>query len=573
MKCFSLFLCMIFLTLISCTAGNKSPSQGPGLALASISPFVNTSDFYLNNKVWNCSGAPQQIAPHEALANGLSGAGCAFIACATSHYDTDQGCQENANGPNSGLTQGGYSTYFTINTETKVCTIAGFIPYQCTLDDSGKFTFGYRSVVQLDSSSGKAVKDTMPGKVANGTIPAVSQYEQPAMRGLNISGLEYDGTYLDAMFQQPDLPDFRYFAFEGMNTVRLPIRWEFIVTSPTSSVTSTDPMSTTINQIYMSAVHDTVQKYLNQGLYVILDLHNYMRFCPTGPDIGQGNEPTNAGLAGNGCTIVTKGQLAYIWGLLANQFSDLASANPTTLIFEVMNEPFSADSPASQVLLVKDVFDDEVAAVQAIRAKIPNSPIFLSGDFYDPLHGWTNIKQGQPLANGDQFTRANLVAAGITDLSNIVIDVHQYFNHILSTNTYFSGTTPDCLSVIAFKDQVLAGLQAFAAWERANGMKVFLGEFGASPSAECKEVVGYLLDFVNYNAYDGNSGFVGWTAWRANRHGTFFNALQKEDNTVYGAPLSAGFGVAHGIVQGPGNDMMNYFTGKGYLRPGAMPLP
>lgn len=84
-----------------------------------------------------------------------------------------------------------------------------------------------------------------------------------------------------------------------------------------------------------------------------------------------------------------------------------------------------------------------------------------------------------------------------------------------------------------------------------------LTEFGAAYNPTCVQDMTWMMQYLNQNAYNANDpahnqgGFIGWTAWRANRHlsgDAFFNALQAENPNVSGGNGSSG-----GIVQGEAN--------------------
>lgn len=594
-------------TLFAVTAG--------AIALADFTPVFaetapafkvhNQTNFYLHPKAGDSGTTCTQkfIAPGETAV--LTDYWCGYIACATDKFDKEDGCLEPGAPPKdqegkypAGYTQGGYATWFSISPGAKVCGVPEGNTYECSLTDAGGtlgLTFKYKSVEQKYSAGTKSGQPVLlPQKIA--------QYQKIPYRGVNISGLEYDGTFLDAMFQLPDIPDMRYFAEQGMNTVRLPIRWEFVVTNQGNAIESTDAAtSTEVNVMYMTAVKDTVGKYLKNGLHVIVDLHNYMRFCATGKATGQFNEPTDPiGEAEklNQCKLVTQDQFKDIWGVLAKEFASLAKQYPDQLIFELVNEPYThfdknGQPVAGQEISTQQLFDYEVAAVKAIRNAGLNNLILLSGNYWDPLHGWTTMtpNPNDPNPNGKIFTAANLKAAGITDLEKIGIDMHQYFNkkeiYDGLERAEYSGTSPTCFdeadvkalgfqeySYEAFKQKLelsdKTGKDIFGDWLKQNGIKVFLGEFGTADNENCKKNLSYMFRFMNEHAFDANKpsegGFIGWTAWRANRHGNTpafaaFNFLQEADYTVYRAPgqKPQPWDKAHegtGIVGGQGNGLM-----------------
>ncbi len=541
--------------------------------------LTNQSPFYLHLQSGDASQCQATIAP-GATGVIADKAYCGYDACATNDFNSS-GCMEvtNGNTGNNTLTQGGYATYLGINTygANPVCSIAWpFIPYLCSIDTSGSFSLVYKSITQVYSGgpdNGKPV-----------TIPAVTKYAQaPYFRGVNISGLEYDGTMLDALFQHPDLPDVRYFAAQGMNFVRLPIRAEFVFGSAANPVISTNPDPNAAgeapNNIYLGAVYDTVEKYLASGISVQLDLHNYMRFCPTGPDVGQGNEPTDP--VNNKCSVMTADQLASIWSTIMNTeitipgvpgtvtFANLAqkyapgNSNGGELILGVMNEPFSQ---SDQVVTTASIFANEVAAVKAIRASAPNNLILLSGNGWDPLHLWLSTETD----DSTTFTKSRLEAQGL-DTTNLAIEVHQYFD------SNYSGTNQACnqyASQQAFLEDMgvvdASGTDIFKAWMQQNNMRVMLTEFGGADNVYCRQDMNWMLQYMQDDAYDSaapkNGGFIGWAAWRANRNSSGgFNFLQQADQTVYGAPASG----TTGIVQGTANGLMSDVFGAYLIPPAA----
>ncbi len=560
---------------------------GLALALSGVgyaATITNTSPFYLHLQSGDAQTCSATIAPG---AQGSISGYCGYDVCATNDFNSN-GCQEITNGNigDKALTDGGYATYLGLSNysgNTINCSIGwAFIPYQCAVDGSGNFSLNYKSITQIYSGGSNNGQPVI--------IPAVSKYMQaPFFRGVNVSGLEYDGSFLDALFQHPDVPDIRYFAAQGMNLIRLPIRAEFVFgqqqssNTPSGPIISTDPNPNDAglapNNMYLASVYDTVQKYLASGVSVDLDLHNYMRFCPTSPTEGQGNEPTDP--ANNNCSVLIANQLAAIWATimttpiklqmgdgstktvtfanLAQQYAPKDSSYSTPqLMFGIMNEPFD-DSPV-QPLSTQTVFDNEVAAVKTIRTSAPNNLILLSGNGWDPLHEWMS----STTQDSTTFTQSALQAAGL-DTSNLVIEVHQYFDY------NYSGTHVICnhydnyqafLQDMGLSDS--SGNNIFGQWMQQNQMKVMLTEFGGSDdrstTGDCVQDVKWMLQYMQNNAYNSsapqNGGFIGWAAWRANRNGNWgsgqFDFLQQADQTVYGAPAQG----TTGIVQGPGNGLM-----------------
>ncbi len=186
----------------------------------------------------------------------------------------------------------------------------------------------------------------------------------------------------------------------------------------------------------------------------------------------------------------------------------------------------------------------------------------MSGNYWDPLHGWLTESAPGDVPNGSVFTLANLRNAGIADTSNLVIEMHQYFD------SDFSGRSDVCIKYADY-DRFKSHLKLanVSKWMNDNKMKVMLNEFGSADNQICKEDLAYMFQYINEHtlgkAGNENGGFVGWTAWRANRRsqGTgfgWFNYLNQANYEVYGGngtkPQSPN---GTGITQGPANGLMD----------------
>ncbi len=588
----NLYNLLVTLTIVAVSTGcNGSGTTSTGSTTTSTTKLTttsttdlftlyNNSPMYLNAK--DSPGCPDTITPGATV--GINAYWCGYIACSTSGYDKNQGCMEKTSSTDSKLTPGGYAAWFSISPGSLLCSIPaaaanmGTSPYSCSIakNDEGvlELTWQYLSLTQYYSAG-----SNMGSKV---TLPTPTQYKTaPYYRGVNISGLEYDGTYLDGIYQLPDLPDAQYFVEEGMNTIRIPIRAEFwyadnsgVGTNLASSHLNNTALPSYPNTIYRAAVVDIVNKYLANGLNVILDLHNYMRWCPTGETEGQGNEPTDP--VTNGCSVLTSTQLADIWTSIAGELKDSANLYPDSLIFGLQNEPFSQ---STQQVSTETVFNNEVAAIKAIRAVgIPSNLIIMSGNYWDPLHGWVDYVPADGSAvdndipNGKMFTSANLQKNGIDKDNNIAIEMHQYFD------SDYSGRNSTCNAYENYNDFVTKlDLNNFGSWMNANHMRVLLTEFGAADNATCQQDLTYMMQYINEHAEgasaQNNGGFIGWTLWRGNRHAVLtgygaFSYLNQANYNVYGGNGTSSSTAGTGINPGAANGLIeSVFVSGNQLTP------
>jgi endoglucanase len=276
----------------------------------------------------------------------------------------------------------------------------------------------------------------------------------PCLRGVNLSGAEFGepgGEYFKA-YAYPSEETIGYFAQKGMNTVRLPFQWERLQPR----------LGQPLDENELKRLKDTVELLRKKRLTVILDPHNYAHYNKT----KIGDAP------------VTSSAFAEFWARLAIEFSDQQD-----VIFGLMNEP--NDIAADVWLKAAN------AAIRTIRATGANNLILVPGTRWTGAHSWQSDGPGG--ANGT-------VMLGIRDPRNrFAYEVHQYFD------SDSSGTHAECSG----GDKALDAMVAMTEWARANGKKVFLGEFGVPQDKACIAAMGRVLDQIQANG----DVWLGWTYW------------------------------------------------------------
>jgi endoglucanase len=189
----------------------------------------------------------------------------------------------------------------------------------------------------------------------------------------------------------------------------------------------------------------------------------------TGSVIGNSSDPNAA----------TTEQFAELWGELASRFKD-----NERVLFGIMNEPH--DMPTQLV------FDNNQAAVDAIRATGATNLILVPGNNWSGGHSWTQNWGGDLLPNSEFMGKINDPA------DNWVLDIHEYLD------TDYSGTLPECVNPY---DEAMAELTA---WLKETGLKAMVTEFGGSNSAGCADMLSGALEYL-----ESNEEYIGWTAWAA----------------------------------------------------------
>ncbi len=277
--------------------------------------------------------------------------------------------------------------------------------------------------------------------------------------GLNVAGGEFGvipGVY-GRDYVYPDLAAFRRYRALGFNCVRVPFRWERL--QPV--------LGGKLDRRETARLLELVSRASKTDLTLVLDLHNYAR-----RRLPSDNWAVEHVL---GSPALATFHLADIWRRLA---VELAGARH--VIFGLMNEPFGI-SAADWLAAANE-------ALAAIRATKALQLVLVPGTAYTGAHSW--------------HAAGNTVLSRIEDKADrYLVEVHQYFD------ADSSGTAKDAVSATIGSERV----RAFEAWCRENGLRAFLGEFGASrDETSCS-----ALDNLCAAVQQSDDVWAGWTAWAA----------------------------------------------------------
>ena len=282
-------------------------------------------------------------------------------------------------------------------------------------------------------------------------------------RGVNLASAEFGadvwgggtfpGTY-GSTYIYPSISEADYYIAKGMNTFRIPFRWERLqrTLNGTLDATESSNLTTTVNGLTA------------KGAYVIIDPHNYGRYM------------TNI----IGSTAVTNANFADFWTKLAN----LLKGN-SRVIFAVMNEPHDMTSTEAWVTSAN-------AAISAIRSTGATQLILVQGYHWSGAHAWSR---------SDVYGTANAVAMlYIADSGhNFAYEVHQYLD------ADFPGTSDQCQSTTIGSQS----LQNFTDWLTAHNFKGFLSEFGGGRNSTCYAAISDELNHIKQHP----NQYLGWTYW------------------------------------------------------------
>lgn len=151
--------------------------------------------------------------------------------------------------------------------------------------------------------------------------------EKVAFRGVNLNGLEF-GTFFEnpypgeegTYYFKPRPEDFDDIKALGFNVIRVPFEWARFV----PGWQATDPLPTALDATYLGILSDAVQMAAERGLYVILDMHDFLKYW--------------SGQSAQVCVDTSSPHqqlLEQTWKLLAVHFQD----NPGVLGYDIMNQP------------------------------------------------------------------------------------------------------------------------------------------------------------------------------------------------------------------------------------------
>ena len=305
------------------------------------------------------------------------------------------------------------------------------------------------------------------------------------MRGVNF------GNFLELPPASPaslsyGAADFAQARAEGFDHVRLPVAWQY----------HAGPAPTfTISNSILAKVDGLVTQALNQGLGVIVDLHNFEEFTSN--------------------PLAVTNKFYALWGQLAAHFSNA----PPTVVFELLNEP---RDPATTAVM-NPIFRE---AIRQIRPTNPNRTLLLGPGAFNGISELNNLL----LPDDD---------------TNLMVTVHTY-DPFLFTHQGLSWAGADVATTpIVFPGppgipvRPAAGLSAWATnwindyntlppdrnpggpaafrerlrmirqWSDYYGRPVHVGEFGAIATIEGQSRINYYREIRR--ALDESS--LGWAIW------------------------------------------------------------
>jgi endoglucanase len=323
----------------------------------------------------------------------------------------------------------------------------------------------------------------------------------PQMRGTNLAGGEMLwGTNNTANpvagtdYQFVSHQDIDYLTGRGVNFVRLLFSWESLQPTPNA------PFPTTGNSgTYVTTFVDRVNYASSKGLVVMIEPHG-------------ADSSAFAKYKGNfvGSAAVPNSQFADLWSRLATQFK-----SNSNVVFGLMNEPNGMSTV--------QWFNAAQAAVLAVRATGAVNPIMVEGNGWSGAESWTGTWYDTATTKVSNATAWKIIQ---DPLNNTIAEVHSYFD------ANASGGPTDVVSATIGVER----LRVTVDWARANGVKVFLGEFGTTATAtNAQAAVTNMLTYLDQNK-DVVAGWSWWAYGSPAWWGSYQFTLDPTNNYTVDAP-------------------------------------
>lgn len=246
--------------------------------------------------------------------------------------------------------------------------------------------------------------------------------------GINL-GNAYEATGLGEWGVNPDSSYFADIANKGFTSIRIPARWS-------AYALAQEPY--TIEPYFLDTIEWAVKQSLQQGLYVVLDMHHYDEMF---------EDPA-----------AHKSRYLAMWEQIAERFKDYSDS----LYLEIFNEPHFDFTPElwNEYLL---------EGLEIIREKHPTRMVIIGTAEYGGIGGLQKLQ----------------IPASDTCL---IVTVHYYnpfeFTHQGATFAGVTATNVTWDSTAAQIQAVKQDMDIIKTYSQTNNVPIYIGEFGAIQNAD-----------------------------------------------------------------------------------------
>lgn len=325
---------------------------------------------------------------------------------------------------------------------------------------------------QLGSPAGGTIELNNLALTDEVPFPApVGTFTPHNFKGVNIAGAE--NAYPSSSqfnYIYPASAELDYWASKGMGLIRMPLQLRRI---QPASYGSLDPIgrtdepavagSTAGTQTNLLAMKAVLDRAMTDGLYVVLDPHNFsfIHDTNTNTDRQIGADPEGTA------------QFVDWWIRVATKFK-----NYPNVIFGLMNEPEQETAAQWKT--------GAVAAINGIAQVTTARWVFIPGTSFTGGHSW--------VSSGNAAAWAGYIPPGGM---NIAFEMHEYLD------SDFSGQHAVCAGSGS------SPMTAATAWANTNGFKIWIGEIGWSQDPSCPPDATALMGYFSAN----QPTYLGWAYW------------------------------------------------------------
>lgn len=283
---------------------------------------------------------------------------------------------------------------------------------------------------------------TLPPPECN--LPTPTQYNDGKQRIVTLEG----ATHLNPQF--PYACDLLYFAETGVNTVRLPFKWDYL-----QNFVGQDIPINWAQGGYGAQIVKLTNAWTTKGYNVILSMYDRMRY-------------SYCAIGASDCW-VTQERFASAWNQIASQF-----VNNSRVIFGLMNNPEVIDIIEGDNNGTVIVLNNQNAAAKAIRTTGAKQLILYSGNGGSNIATWNETFYGA--SNAKTFVPEN-----ITD-HHYQLDVQMFYEE--------ANKTPEegCLASAETNPKTCIEKQSpenFIKIMQKNAMQFIIGKTGGTNSSAC----------------------------------------------------------------------------------------
>lgn len=327
-----------------------------------------------------------------------------------------------------------------------------------------------------------------------------------SFRGLSLSGGEIRALSngKEAGYFMPHISETQPFVDNGMNSFRVPIRWEYIAT-PSGTLKE--------DTIYIHKLDILINNLTAINGRVILDLHNFMLYInDTIVGVIDGCPENARGMCANGL-IPGSDAVTTFWSNIARRYQS------PFIIYNVMNE-------IGPNATLNDVMRYTTDALKGIRTtetalNLSSHLVLISGTQSNRMQDWF-LKDRDGASNDNN----SLFLDHFRNDSNFAVAVHHYFD----PNKNGLYPVGDCTPEFLFRSLFNQYFRRFMDWIKSNNVRFFITEFGAPDTPDCHADVAYFLTQLEAQSDSGPLGWLVWASDTADRAGvsTDLNPFRRE---------------------------------------------